>query len=28
VCGRDVARRVVRKPQDKLADLEALRSRP
>ncbi|HKC56971.1 MAG TPA: PD-(D/E)XK nuclease family protein, partial [Vicinamibacterales bacterium] len=28
VCGREVARRVARKPQDKLADLEALRSRP
>jgi CRISPR/Cas system-associated exonuclease Cas4 (RecB family) len=28
VCGRDVARRVARKPQDKLADLDALRSRP
>jgi len=28
VCGRDVARRVARKPQDKLADLAALRSRP
>jgi RecB family exonuclease len=28
VCGREVARRVARKPQDKLADLDALRSRP
>jgi CRISPR/Cas system-associated exonuclease Cas4 (RecB family) len=28
VCGRDVARRVARKPQDRLADLDALRSRP
>ena len=28
ICGRDVARRVARKPQDKLADLAALRSRP
>jgi hypothetical protein len=28
VCGRDVARRVARKPQDKLADLDALRSQP
>jgi ATP-dependent helicase/nuclease subunit B len=28
VCGRDVAKRVRRKPQDKLADLAALRSRP
>jgi len=28
VCGRDVARRVARKPQDALADLAALRSRP
>ena len=28
VCGRDVPRRVARKPQDKLADLIALRSRP
>ena len=28
VCGRDVARRVARKPQDTLADLAALRSRP
>ena len=28
VCGRDVARRVARKPQDKLADLDALRNRP
>jgi CRISPR/Cas system-associated exonuclease Cas4 (RecB family) len=26
VCGRDVARRVARKPQEKLADLDALRS--
>ena len=28
VCGREVARRVARKPQDALADLAALRSRP
>ena len=28
VCGRDVARRVARKPQEKLADLDALRSLP
>jgi CRISPR/Cas system-associated exonuclease Cas4 (RecB family) len=28
VCGSDVFRRVARKPQDKLADLAALRSRP
>ena len=28
VCGREVGRRVARKPQDKLADLDALRSRP
>jgi ATP-dependent helicase/nuclease subunit B len=28
VCGREVARRVARKPQDRLADLDALRSRP
>lgn len=28
VCGREVARRVARKPQDRLADLYALRSRP
>lgn len=28
VCGPDVFRRVQRKPQDKLADLDALRSRP
>jgi CRISPR/Cas system-associated exonuclease Cas4 (RecB family) len=28
VCGPDVFRRVRRKPQDQLADLDALRSRP
>ena len=28
VCGREVGRRVGRKPQDRLADLDALRSRP
>jgi hypothetical protein len=28
VCGREVARRVARKPHDRLADLDALRSRP
>jgi len=28
VCGREMARRVARKPQDKLADLDALRSKP
>ena len=28
VCGRDVSRRVARKPPDKLADLYALRSKP
>jgi hypothetical protein len=28
ICGRDVGRRVARKPQDKLADLAVLRSRP
>jgi ATP-dependent helicase/nuclease subunit B len=28
VCGREVARRVARKPQDRLGDLDALRSRP
>jgi hypothetical protein len=28
ICGRDVTRRVKRKPQDKIADLAALRSRP
>jgi CRISPR/Cas system-associated exonuclease Cas4 (RecB family) len=28
VCGREVARRVARKPQDRLMDLDALRSRP
>ena len=28
VCGREVARRIARKPQDRLADLDALRSRP
>jgi hypothetical protein len=28
VCGRDVPRRVARKPPDKLADLYALRSKP
>jgi hypothetical protein len=28
VCGRDVARRVARKPQDRLADLGELRRRP
>jgi hypothetical protein len=28
VCGPDVARRVRRKPQDKLADLLELRNRP
>jgi ATP-dependent helicase/DNAse subunit B len=28
VCGRDVARRIARKPADRLADLHALRSKP
>jgi ATP-dependent helicase/nuclease subunit B len=28
VCGRQVPRRIARKPQDKLADLHALRSKP
>jgi len=28
VCGSDVFRRVARKPQENLADLVALRSRP
>ena len=28
VCGRDVPRRIARKPADKLADLHALRSKP
>ena len=28
VCGREVPRRIARKPADKLADLSALRSKP